>query len=264
MDRLPDLSISGMGRTQGGRFNDVDISGLGKVVGDMEAERIVISGKGTIEGNVVLAKRMEISGMGTITGGVKGGEIHSSGTGSIEGSTDIAYLESSGNIRVGGEAKVRELYSSGRCRFDRSLKAEKILSRGWLSAGGDVEAEDFRSQGSFTVDGLLNANRLEIEIHGCCQAKEIGGEEIRVTSGKYISASILAKLINPLLGNGRELDRLTAEQIEGTNVSVEYTHAKVVRGNNVKIGPECTIELVEYTDSIEINPGAVVKSQTKL
>ncbi len=264
MDRLPDLTISGMGKTAGGRFSDVDISGLGKVSGDLEAERIVISGKGTIEGNVVLSKRMEISGMGTITGGVIGGDITSSGTGSIEGAADIGYLESSGNIKIGGEAKVRELYCNGRCRFEKSLKAEKVSSRGLLSVGADVEAEDFNSQGSFSVNGLLNANRLEIVIHGYCQAREIGGEEIRVTSGKYISASILAKLINPFLGSGRELDRLTVEQIEGTNVSVEYTSAKVVRGNRVKIGPECTIELVEYTDSIEVDPRAVVKSQTKL
>ncbi|MDA8442978.1 MAG: polymer-forming cytoskeletal protein [Peptococcaceae bacterium] len=264
MEKLSDLSISGVGKTPGGKFRDVDISGLGKVLGDVEAERVVISGKGTIEGNAVVTRKMEISGMGTITGNVTGGEISSSGTGAIDGLVDVQMVESSGNLRVSGEAKIKELFCSGRCRFDKSLKGEKVTSHGLLSAGGDVEVEEFHAQGSFSVDGLLNAHHIDVEIHGYCQAKEIGGEDIRVRSGKYISASILAKLINPFLGTGRQLDKLTANLIEGTNVSLEYTSAKIVRGNKVIIGPNCTIDLVEYTDSLEVNPRAQVANQSKL
>jgi cytoskeletal protein CcmA (bactofilin family) len=264
MERLAELRISGMGKANGGKFSYVDISGLGKVLGDVEAERITISGKGTIEGNASINHKLEISGMGTISGSVKGGQLVSSGTGSVGGEVDVSVVESSGNLKICGEAKVGELHNNGRMRFERGLKAEKMVSHGLLSVGGDLEAEDFYSQGSFSVGGLLNAQKMNIEIHGYCQAKEIGGEEILVRSGRYISLSILSKLVSPFLGQGRELDRLTADLIEGTVVSLEYTTAKVVRGNKIKLGPGCVIDLVEYTDTIDIDPQATVKKHIKI
>ncbi len=262
MERLPELRISGIGKMNGGKFSNVDISGLGKVFGDVEAERIVISGMGTIEGNTTIGQKLEINGMGTIVGTVKGGQLVSSGTGSVRGRLDVSVLESSGNLKVAGDAKLGELNNEGRVRFDRSLKAEKIVSHGLLSVGADLAAEDFYSQGSFSVDGLLNAHKLAVEIYGYCQAKEIGGEEIRVRRGGNFT--LVSKLISPFLGQGRQLDRLTAEQIEGTVIALEYTTAKVVRGNTITIGPECDIELVEYTDSLQIDPRAQVRNQSKI
>ncbi|HWJ03998.1 MAG TPA: polymer-forming cytoskeletal protein [Verrucomicrobiae bacterium] len=263
MDRLADVSISGMGSSNGGVFSNVDISGMGTIHGDVEAERISISGKGTIEGNVAVFRRVEISGMGTIRGSVKGGQLVSSGSGNVEGIVDVELIESAGNLKVGRDAKVKELSNAGRCRFDLSVRGDKIESYGLLSVGNDLEAETFYSQGSFTVGGLLNANRVDIEIHGFCQAREIGGEEIRVRSNGW-GIPLLNKLINPFLGSGRELDRLTADVIEGTVVSLSYTTAKVVRGNKIVIGPECKIDEVEYTDSVEVDPRACVGKQTKL
>ena len=263
MERMSDLSISGMGKSNGGEYLNVDISGMGTIIGDLTAERIVISGKGTIDGNVAVVRKLEISGMGTVHGSVTGGEITSSGTGSVDGSIDARAVETSGNFKVGRDAKIQELSNSGRCRFDQSLRGEKIESYGLLSVGTDLEAETFHSQGSFSVGGLLNANKITIEIHGYGQAKEIGGEEIRVRSGHW-STSFLAKLVSQFLGNGRELNRLTADLIEGTIVSLENTTAKMVRGNKVTIGPECRIEAVEYTDSVEVDPASHVGKQSKV
>lgn len=264
MERLSDLLISGMGKANGGKFMNVDISGLGTIMGDVEAERIDFSGKGTIQGDAIFSRKLEISGMGTVTGTCKGGQIISSGSGLLQGQVEVELVEAAGNLKVHGEARIQELLNDGRCRFEQSLKAEKISSRGLLSVGADVETEEFYSQGSFSIGGLLNANKMDIEIHGYCQAREIGGEEVRVTSGRYISRAIIGKLLSPFLGSGRELDKLTAEVIEGTVVSVEYTVAKVVRGQAVKIGPECKIDLVEYSESIEIDPRAAVNKQCKI
>ncbi|MHB1654619.1 MAG: polymer-forming cytoskeletal protein [Desulfitobacteriaceae bacterium] len=70
MERLPDLSISGMGKVNGGTFSHVDISRLGIILGSVEAERIIISGKGTIEGNAKASRKIDIYGMGRITSNV--------------------------------------------------------------------------------------------------------------------------------------------------------------------------------------------------
>ena len=264
MTRLNDLSISGMGKVNGGIFSNVNISGLGTILGDVEAERIVISGKGTIEGNTKASRKIDISGMGRITGNVEGTEITSSGTGTIDGNLQCDRVETSGNLKIGGSAKVIELVTDGRCKIDGSLKAEKmIISHGYLSVGSDVESEEFISKGSFAIEGLLNANRIDIEIKGFCKVKEIGGEEISVRN-RYVNLAILSKFVSSFLGNGRELDKLAVQLVEGTVISLEYTHAGIVRGNNVKIGPECTIEEVEYADNLEIDPTSIVKRQTKM
>lgn len=263
MERQPDLSISGMGKMNGGIFSHVDISGVGTILGDVEAERIVISGKGTIEGNAKASRKIDISGMGKITGNVECEELSSSGTGTINGNLQCQTAESSGNLKVGGSAKVVELATDGRCRIDGQLKAEKIISHGYISIGADVEAEVFYSQGSFTVEGLINANKIDIEIYGFCKAKEIGGEEIRVRN-RHVNLPIVSKLISSFLGNGRELDNLISDLIEGTEVSLEYTHARTVRGNRVIIGRNCQIDEVEYTDTLEIDPSASVKLSTKI
>jgi cytoskeletal protein CcmA (bactofilin family) len=263
MTQLSDLSISGMGKANGGTFRYVDISGLGTILGDVEAERISISGKGTIEGNTKASQKIDISGMGRITGNVEAMEITLSGTGTIDGKVQCDRLETSGNLKVRGSAKVIELATDGRCRLDGQLKADKIISHGYLSVGSDVEAEEFISQGSFTIEGLLNANRIDIEINGFCKVQEIGGEEILVRN-RHGNLAIISKFVSYFLGNGKELGKLTVKLVEGTVVSLENTTAGIVRGNNVKIGPECTIEEVEYIDSLEIDPTSIVKHQIKL
>ena len=262
MSKAGDFSISGMGQSSGGKFADLDISGMGKINGDVEAERITISGKGTIEGNVILERKLDISGMGTIYGSVKGGQILSSGSGTIKGAVDVDLVESEGNLKIEGEARINELEVSGRCRIEASLKGEKIVSKGLLSVEGDVEAEEFYSNGTFSIAGLLNANKIEIEVNGYGRVREIGGEFIRVSKGRLTSP--FAKLINPFLSDSREIGKLVVESIEGTAVSLEYTRANVVRGAEVVIGAGCAIKEVEYTDSIKVDPEAVVQKQTKV
>ncbi|MGA8943178.1 MAG: hypothetical protein WB502_10735, partial [Thermoactinomyces sp.] len=52
---------------------------------------------------------------------------------------------------------------------------------------------------------------------------------------------------------------LSADVIEGDEIELEYTRAKVVRGKNVKIGPGCKVDLVEYQDSYDADSDAEVK-----
>jgi hypothetical protein len=57
---------------------------------------------------------------------------------------------------------------------------------------------------------------------------------------------------------------LTADLIEGDNVTLDVTKAKVVRGKKVIIGKDCEIDLVEYRDEIKISEGAKIKEQRKI
>lgn len=245
MEELRKVNISGTGKINGGKFAEVNISGLGQILGDVEADRVEISGMGTIKGNTKV-QRLVVSGNGTVEGLLEGSE-----------------LNTSGNFKVNGPVKFQEMRIEGRARFNDCVKADKVSISGYLSVGQDLEAESFNCNGSFAIDGLLNANKIDVEINGFCYAREIGGDEIFVKSTPLTPWHFLHKIITPFLGPKRELDKLTSEVLEGTTVNISNTNAKIVRGNDVRIGPGCNIGEVEYTGKLEVDERAVVGKQTR-
>ena len=51
---------------------------------------------------------------------------------------------------------------------------------------------------------------------------------------------------------------LVADIIEGDDIYLENTHAKVVRGNNITLGPGCEIAFVEYKNDFKQDKEATV------
>jgi cytoskeletal protein CcmA (bactofilin family) len=239
MDKLQDLKISGMSKMNGGKFDYVDISGVGKIYGDVEANILNISGVGNVEGNIK-AVRMDIEG-----------------TSNVKGNIECAEVNNSGSVKVGGRLKTDILKSNGMCRVGGSVKAKQIFSYGVLNSGADVEAEEFDSEGVFNINGLLNANRIDIKVGYRSSVKEIGGEEITVKKAKTMGLGFAMRFIG-------KSKCLRTELIEGTNISIEYTEADVIRGENIKIGAKCIVDLVEYSGTLEVDPSSVVKSQKKV
>jgi cytoskeletal protein CcmA (bactofilin family) len=239
MDKLQDLKISGMSKMNGGKFDFVEISGVGKIFGDVEANRMNISGVGNVEGDIKVV-RMDIEG-----------------TSNVKGNIECEQMYDSGSVKVGGRLKADILKVNGMCRVGGSIKAKQIFSYGILNSGADVEAEEFDSEGAFKINGLLNANRIDIKIAYGSSVKEIGGEEITVKTAKTIGFGFAMVLIG-------KRKCLKTELIEGTNISIEYTEANVVRGENIKIGAKCIVDLVEYSGTLEVDPSSVVKNQKKV
>ncbi len=221
------LKISGSGTGSGGVYSEISISGSGKVTGDVEAEQIRVSGSGHFEGNVK-ADRFAGSGSFAVDGNLQAKECKCSGAGRIGGAVRVAELHVSGSMKIEGSVKGGEIHLSGGGRF-----------------GSDVEAERFRSSGSLNISGLLNADKVEIAFGDNCRVREIGGEQIIVTLGSC-----------GFLGFGRGI--LQTESIEGDEIYLEATHAGVVRGKRVTIGPGCRIDHVEYSESLKIDPEAEV------
>ena len=52
--------------------------------------------------------------------------------------------------------------------------------------------------------------------------------------------------------------------IKGGKVELEHVNCPLVIGKNVKIGKGCKIDLVKYSDMLEISQGASVKRAEKL
>lgn len=232
MKTLGNLIINGVGSVNGGAFNKVEINGKGTVNSDIECERFYCNGTGTIHGNVKTEKG-KISGAARIHGAIKAESLNINGSASISEAVFSQKLEVAGSSSIGG-----------------SVKSDEIVVNGKAKIAGDCEAEVFHAEGAFRIDGLLNAETIDIKLFGESKAKEIGGRKIKVAQHRE-SLFKLIKSLFPL--------KLEAELIEGDDIELEGTSALVVRGNNVKIGKNCEIGLVEYSGEYECSPDSEVK-----
>lgn len=224
MKNLSDLRINGHGSASGGKYNSVNINGSGKIDGDLECIYLKINGQCNLNGNVT-ADQLRVNGNNSIKGNLEVNKMK------INGTTDIK-----GN-----------------------LSAEKAETYGSISVEGDCNAEFFKIEGTFGIDGLLNADELELRLHGSSRAGEIGGSKITIKrKGKYDIFG-LKGMIMPF-GAGKEL---ITETIEGDEIYLENTQAKVVRGDTIELGPGCEIELVEYNSSFKMHNESSVTEQRK-
>lgn len=227
MERIGDLIINGQSSSAGGNYNAVIINGEGRIAGDLDCIKLKINGRCDINGNVK-AESVEVYGSNSIKGNLEAERAK------IHGTADV-----NGNLSVNKKA---EIYGS-------------------IDVDGDCNAEIFNITGTFAIKGLLNAGELKLSLYGSSKAREIGGEKITVKrKGKYDLLG-LKDMIMSISGQGKEL---TVDTIEGDDIYLENTQAKVVRGNNIKIGPDCEIELVEYKNDFNQDENAEVGTHKKI
>lgn len=234
----PDLIINGMVSASGGHYNEVKINGDGKVDGNLDCIQFKCNGHSKCYGDVN-AKFTRIFGAAVVTGNF---------------SSEKATIN--GQAEIEGDVSCKEVKLHGQLTIQHSLAAEELNLYGELEVKGDCQAEVFSAEGAFAIGGLLNAGNIDIRLHGSCDAREIGGETISVKRSKM---SYLTKFFKSIF-----VPRLAADTIEGDEIYLEYTKAKVVRGKNVSIGPGCEIELVEYVNDFRQDKGAKVGDSKKV
>ncbi|MBU8713529.1 polymer-forming cytoskeletal protein [Brevibacillus parabrevis] len=238
-ENKPDLVIHGSVNASGGVYNKVDVQGFGKIKGDVECETL------------------HCAGHLSITGNVRGASAKVEGNASISGKAELDTIEVYGQLDVNGDLAFTRLKVDGNTKIHGSMTGEEVKVRGMLKTTGDCEAEVFSAKGAFTVGGLLNAGRIEVHLHGGCEAKEMGGEYIEV---RKAGSSTLNKLLKHIFNSALAL---SVDSVEGDEIYLEYTRAKVVRGKNVEIGPGCEIDLVESSEDFRLDPGSLVKQHVK-
>ncbi|MFZ1081444.1 MAG: polymer-forming cytoskeletal protein [Candidatus Kryptoniota bacterium] len=219
-----DLRINGLGNASGGSFNFVQINGKGDINGDIDCIDLQINGLGCMNGNVK-AESIRVAGKSEIAGNLNAQELI------IDGMMDIH----------GG------------------IVAQSIENRGMLKVNKDCGSEIFKSKGGLTINGLLNAGKINIEVYAPCKIKEIGGENIEIRFGSAFGLRKFIDSIFPGWARG-----LSAETIEGDIIYIEGTTAKVVRGKDVEIGPGCAIDIVEYKNAFKNSGDSKVKQSKKI
>ena len=89
---------------------------------------------------------------------------------------------------------------------------------------------------------------------------EIGGTKIKIKNDSKFSFLGIKNIIMPH-SNKRLLE---VDTIEADEIYLENTHAKIVRGKKITLGPECRINLVEYQESFKDHDKSIVEEIEKI
>lgn len=254
------LKLSGAGSANGGYYNEVKLSGACKINGDIDCNFLKGSGACDVNGNVT-SKQILLSGACTIKGTAKTEILKCSGACNVNGNLEAVEVSISGGADIRGNTKAKKLDISGGCNIDGSVSGEEVKLSGGIKIKDDCECENFNAKGSFSIGGLLNAEEINIVIYDTCSVKEIGGKDIDIRYTSHISASILTFIKSALTVSSGNLE---TDTIEGDNIYLEHTTAKVVRGNKIIIGDNCNIDKIEYKDSLDVTGNSQIGSKTQI
>lgn len=222
--QLPDLIINGVSDGAGGTYNSVSIDGVGKVIGPI-VTRI-------FKGNGIMKLMSDLTAE----------EAECSGTLKVKGNLHF------GTMKVDGILTIAE-----------SLRGENCILNGLLNTQGDCELENFAGEGTFSVGGLLSAGHMDFRLQGQVKAKEIGVESLVI---RQVNQGIWSKMFSGIIPKLRP--ELSTHTIEGDYIDLEYTSAKMIRGNIVLIGSGCNIGIVEYRSQLTVHPEARIGKVVKI
>ena len=240
------MHISGSGNIPAGEYEKVSVSGSARLHGLVRCNSFATSGSSAGE-SIECSENFKISGSSAFSGNVSAGYIGISGSFSCGGE-----LVSSGKIICSGGAKC-----------EKSIKCDELAVSGSIKVGEDVEAEKIKIDGIINCSGLLNAEDVEIKFDKGMDIGSIGGSKIIIIKepkrklGERLP--LLSSLVKKINGNVH-----VECSIEGDEIALEAVTCPRVTGRVVAVGAGCDIDLVQYSDQIEISPDARVGKTEKI
>ncbi|WP_334072123.1 MULTISPECIES: hypothetical protein [Paenibacillus] len=193
-------------------------------------------GNNTASGGVY--RNVSITGDVEIGGGVDFRSFKCIGNANVDGSLRGGELKTTGNLGVKGSLEAARIRLTGDMEVKGALTGEEIHIFGGCAVKAGIQGGQFHLKGSLQSEGMLNAEHVNIRLLGRSTVGEIVGTRVEIklhASHKWVPWLPL-----------RDAPELAANVIEGDIVYLENTVAKAVRGEQVTIGPNCRIELVEY------------------
>ena len=238
-----DFKISGSGQIGAGDYDDVKISGSGKACGFIRCHDFQVSGSAKSDDGVSCT-----------------GEFRVSGSCKVEKNIEAVSVKISGAAKCGGMIVAQEdLKVSGSCHC-ASVKCGQLKLSGGAEITGDIEAEKVEISGRVTCGGLLNAEEIRIAAAGS-EIGSIGGTRITVSSERR-DGILRLPLLSALIGKAEAVT--VRQSIEGDTIGLENVRTPRVSGRVVAIGEDCEIDLVQYSEEIEISPKAKVGRTEKI
>lgn len=149
-----------------------------------------------------------------------------------------------GELNIDKNLKAKDFKILGEANIDGEVNYDNITLLGELNVEGDCLGNRFTSKGSANIKGILSADIIEIDPREKSKINEIGGSAIIIKKKGFFRSG----------GYGR----VEANLIEGDNITLESTKCKMVRGKNVIILGDCTIDKIEYTESLTVDESSRV------
>ncbi|WP_256759713.1 hypothetical protein [Cohnella sp. WQ 127256] len=218
---------------------------------------LIINGVSTAGGGVY--EKVKIDGIGTVEGNLTSSTLDANGITKIKGDLQTGALDGDGILKIFGNLSAGKTLMDGQMSVKGNYRADHLTLNGILNISGNCEIESFEVEGAFEIKGLLNAGRMNVKLQGRGKAHEIGVESMQV---RRASRSVWSKLWQWMLP--KFTPELQAETIEGDDIDLEFTEARVVRGNRIIIGKGCNIELVEYRTELKAHPSAKIGREVKV
>lgn len=235
-----DIKISGSGHIAAGEYENIRISGSGQLKGFVRCENLHVSGS-AIGAELVCKNELHVSGSGRFSKAIQARNMSISGSFSCAGSLTAS----------------EKITCSGGIKCEDNVKCATLSVSGGLSVSGDVEAETISVRGHLNCDGLINAEELTIESNEEMQIGSIGGSKIAIYRHVNAKTPFRLPLLSSLLKSFHGTVFVRAA-IKGDTIALEDVTAPRVSGREVAIGEGCEIELVQYSEKIEVSPNAKV------
>ena len=225
-------------------------------------KRVHFQGDMTIDGDLDCLE-IKVNGVLNETGSLKSNSGEINGSATIKGNMESDDINVNGELKVDGNMSVDKVKSNGRLIIKGNVSSEELDINGEFKVNGKCEAETFNLKGAFNVNETLNAGDVNVKLYGPSESKEIGGSKIDVQKGGGDNKimQFLAAIFNPL---NFYKAHLNVDTIEGDDIYLEHTTAKVMRGDTVDIGDGCEIDLVEYRTDFKKTSGASVLQYVKV
>lgn len=239
-----DLKIIGDNSASGGNYNHARIIGDTIINGNLDCLTFKCIGNSRINGNL------------------RTNDARIVGSVSVTGSLEAEEIRIAGNLDANGDVETKSLVLRGGMNIKGGVKSDDIKVTGYATITKNCEAETFRSEGPLSIGGLLNAGEVDIRIHSRCRVVEIGGENIKVRRGHHSGLGNMIKAL--FIPADFFKGKLVVDSIEGDEIRLEDTKAKVVRGKNLVLGDGCEIDYLEYASECRISGRSIVKDKKKV
>lgn len=220
MSNLGSIKILGESSIFGGEYNNITVLGQAFSQGNIKCNKLTILGELNIKDEL---NSNDIKILGQVT-------------------TDNKCIVNN-NLKILGQLDAKEDFQInkskvlGQGNFEKSLTFQNINVLGELSVKTNCEGSYFKSSGGINIEGLLCADKIDIDPKRVNIINEIGGSEIIIKKRRWYS-----------IVQGRVISNI----IEGDKIILENTNCKVVCGHDITILGGCTIDKIEYTGTLKI------------
>ncbi|MBQ2915881.1 MAG: polymer-forming cytoskeletal protein [Clostridia bacterium] len=239
-----DMKIAGSGTIGAGEYEKISISGSGRINGAIKCTNLSVSGSASGV-SVDCKEHMGISGSCSFSEDVTTGNARIAGS-----------FKCGGNFYSSGEVKC-----AGSAKFNKDLKCGNLELAGAIKVDGGIEAETVHIDGKIDCLGLINAEKTVINIENAIsEIGSIGGGTLTVkTKFRNNLSGLFLRLFYKT--NGKII---VTNEIECDMIDITAVTAPKVVGRIVKIGDDCKIDVVQYSEEVDISPKATVGKTEKI